>query len=246
MRRVELNVVMPVYNEAGIISEVINKWVKTLKKLDIVFQLHAYNDGSKDNTIQILYQLAQENKNLIVHDKLNSGHGPTILQAYRENSDGDWIFQTDSDDEIDSEEFDNLWRNRDNYDFLIGGRVRSRQPLARKLISIASRLIVRIFYGSKVYDVNSPFRLMRTKAFDNLFLLLPENMFAPNVVISGMVSLYNLRAYEIPVQQKGRTTGEVSIKKLKLIKAALKSSLQTITCRFKMIPPECKTSSSNM
>ena len=246
MRRVELSVVMPVYNEAGIISEVINRWVKTLKKLDIGFQMHAYNDGSKDNTLRILNILAQENKDLIVHDKLNSGHGPTILQAYRENSDAEWIFQTDSDDEIGPEQFEELWRNRDNYDFLIGRRVRSQQPFARKLISIASRLIVRIFYGSKVYDVNSPFRLMRCKAFKNLFLLLPENMFAPNVVISGMVSLYNLRAYEIPVQQKGRTTGEVSIKKLKLVKAALKSLLQTITFRFKMIPPDGRTTSFNI
>lgn len=234
MKQVELAVIIPVYNEAGIISEVINKWIKTLKGMDIEFEMHAYNDGSKDNSLQILNKMAQENRNLIVHDKVNSGHGPTILQGYKENSDADWIFQTDSDDEIDSDQFEALWRNRYNYDFLIGRRIRSRQPLARKLISIASRLIVRICYGSKVYDVNSPFRLMRSKVFKDLFQLLPRAMFAPNVVISGMVSLYDLRAYEIPVRQKGRTTGEVSIKKLKLIKAALKSFQQTITIRFKL------------
>ena len=245
MRKVELAVVTPVYNEAEIISEVINKWVKTLKKFDIEFQIHAYNDGSKDNTLQVLSKLAAENEKLIVHDKLNSGHGPTILQAYRENSDAEWIFQTDSDDEIDPGQFEDLWRNREHYDFLIGRRIRSQQPLARNLISIASRAIVRIFYGSKVYDVNSPFRLMRSKVFKNLFLSLPEDMFAPNVVISGMVSLYNLRANEIPVQQKERTTGEVSIKKLKLIKAALKSFLQTITYRFKLITLNAKSTSSN-
>ena len=234
MEKLELAVVMPVYNEAGIIRQVINKWDKALSKLNIEFQIHAYNDGSKDNTLQILNKLAEGSRNLIIHDKVNSGHGPTILQAYRENSDTEWIFQTDSDDEIGPEQFEELWSNRDIYDFLIGRRVRSKQPLARKLISIASRAIVRILYGSKVYDVNSPFRLMRSKAFRDLFLSLPRDMFAPNVVISGMVSLYDLRAYEIPVRQKGRTTGEVSIKKLKLIKAALKSFQQTITIRFKL------------
>jgi glycosyltransferase involved in cell wall biosynthesis len=246
MKKVELAVVMPVYNEAGIISEVINKWIKKLKGLDIEFEIHAYNDGSKDQTLKILNQLALENKRLIVHDKLNSGHGPTILQAYRENSDAEWIFQTDSDDEIDSDQFEDLWRNKEDYDFLIGRRVYSGQLLARKLVSIASRAIVRIFYGSKVYDVNSPFRLMRSKAFKNFFLSLPEKMFAPNVVISGIVSLYHLRAYEIPVQKKKRTTGEVSLKKLKLIKAALKSSLQTITYRFKLITRGTKSTSFNM
>ena len=240
MKKVELAVVMPVYNESGIISEVINKWIKTLKALDIEFEIHAYNDGSKDQTLKILNQLALENKRLIVHDKLNSGHGPTIIHAYRENSDAEWIFQTDSDDEIDPEQFEDLWGNRGHYDFLIGRRVRSKQPLARKLISIASRAIVRIFYGPKVHDVNSPFRLMRSKAFKALFLSLPEDMFAPNVVVSGLVSLYNLRAYEIAVQQKERKTGEVSIKKFKLIKAALKSSLQTITYRLKLIALDVK------
>ena len=87
---------------------------------------------------------------------------------------------------------------------------------------------------------------MRSKVFKNLFLSLPKDMFAPNVVISGMVSLNNLRAKEIPVQQKERRTGEVSIKKLKLIKAALKSFQQTITFRFKLIAADVKTNSFSM
>jgi len=241
MGKLEVVVIMPVYNEAGIIREVINKWDKALSKLDIGFQIHAYNDGSKDNTLEILKKVAAQNERLIVHEKLNSGHGPTILQAYRENSDTEWIFQTDSDDEIGPEQFEELWNNRDNYDFLIGRRVRSKQPLARKLISIASRAIVRLFYGSKVYDVNSPFRLMRSKIFKELFLSIPKDMFAPNVVISGMASIYNARVYEISVQQKERATGEVSIKKLKLIRAALKSFRQTITYRFTKIAFDVKS-----
>ena len=82
---------------------------------------------------RFLINSPQENKDLIVHDKLNSGHGPTILQAYRENSDADWIFQTDSDDEIGPEQFEDLWRSRDNYDFLIGRRVRLRPASCKKI-----------------------------------------------------------------------------------------------------------------
>ena len=35
--------------------------------------------------------------------KTNSGHGPTILLGYRENSDCAWVFQMDSDDEMGPE-----------------------------------------------------------------------------------------------------------------------------------------------
>lgn len=234
MNNGELAVVMPVYNEEGAIHGVINKWTQELLRLGIDFKIHAYNDGSRDNTLSILNRIANENKNVMVHDKLNSGHGPTIIQGYRENSDAEWIFQIDSDDEIGTESFESLWKNRERFEFLIGRRVRANQPLTRKLISSMSRIIVKILYGDKVYDVNSPYRLMKTKAFTKVFFSLPNGMFAPNVVIAGVVSLFHFNCYEIPVQQRERVTGEVSIKKMKLLKAALQSFQQTIAYRFKI------------
>jgi len=234
VNKIQLAVVMPVYNEEGAIRDVTNKWTKELLRLGIDFKIHAYSDGSRDNTLSILNHLAIENKNVIVHDKLNSGHGPTIIQGFRENSNAEWIFQIDSDDEIGTESFEDLWKNRKRFQFLIGQRIRSRQPLTRKLISSISRIIVKILYGNKVYDVNSPYRLMKTEAFKKTFFSLPNNMFAPNVVIAGAVSLSHLRCYEIPVQQRERVTGEVSIKKMKLLKAALRSFHQTIAYRFKI------------
>lgn len=170
---------------------------------------------------------------MIFHDKLNSGHGPTILQGYRENSDAGWIFQTESDDEITPGKFEELWKNKDEYVFLIGQRTRASQPFVRRVISAASRAVVRIFYGPKVFDVNSPYRLMRTEVMKDLFFSLPANMFTPNIVISGMASLKKLRVYEIPVSQKERTTVKVSIKKFKLMKTALKSFWEMIAYRFK-------------
>jgi len=225
---------MPVYNEEVVIRDVINKWTKELLRLEIDFQIHVYNDGSRDNTLSILNRLANENKNITVHDKLNSGHGPTIIQGYRENSDAEWLFQIDSDDGIGIESFEDLWEKRKRFQFLIGKRIRSRQALPRKLISILSRVIVSILYGNKIYDVNSPYRLMRTESLKKIIFSLPDNMFAPNVSITGTVSLFNLKCYEISVQHRERVTGEGSIKRIKLLKAVLQSFYQTIIYRFKI------------
>jgi len=224
--------VTPVYNEEAIITDVLNKWTKELQRLKIDYQIHVYDDGSKDNTLQILKRISCENQNIIVHNKLNSGHGPTIIQGYRENSVKKWIFQMDSDDEIAPESFENLWAKRCEYDLLIGRRNRPHQPFTRKLISFVSRLVVRTFYGNKVYDVNSPYRLIRTERFRNIFHALPDNMFAPNLVISGVASLKNMDVYEIPVKQHERTTGVTSIRSMALLKGALKSLIQTIRFRF--------------
>ena len=235
MQNAELNVIIPVYNEEGAIKTVLEKWSKELERLDIAFNIHAYNDGSKDNTLNILNEYAAENERIIVHDKPNSGHGSTIILGYQENCNSEWLFQIDSDDEMGPESFEELWNKRNNYDFLIGSRTERDNPLSRKLITLFSRLTVWIMYGTGVKDVNSPYRLMKSELFKPYYELIPSDTFAPNVIISGICGMKKFKVYEIPVIYKFRTTGEVSIKKFKLLKSALKSFLQTILFRFKLI-----------
>lgn len=227
-----LIVIMPVYNEEDIIASVLEKWVSKLDSMQIEggWQIQVYNDGSKDCTAEILTVCAERHpEKIIVHNKPNSGHGPTILQGYRENaSKAEWLFQIDSDDEMGPEGFPELWYKRENYDFLAGFRDGRKQALPRKIISAVSRLSVRLFYGKSIWDVNTPYRLMRVSAFKTIWEDIPANTFAPNVIISGMAGCNNLRCYEIRLPQQNRHTGEISIKKWKLLKAAVKSFWQTI------------------
>lgn len=116
----------------------------------------------------------------------------------------------------------------DNYDFLVGIRDGRVQQLPRKIISFVSRLCVRILYGKSIWDVNTPYRLMRVSAFKDSFQMIPLTTFAPNVILSGLAARLKLRCYEIRVPQHDRTTGEVSIKKWKLLRAAMKSFSQTV------------------
>ena len=87
---------------------------------------------------------------------------------------------------------------------------------------------MKLFYGKSIWDVNTPYRLMRASVFTDIYSQIPEDTFAPNVIISGMAADQKLRCYETRVPQKDRQTGEVSIKKWKLLKAAMRSFMQTI------------------
>lgn len=228
-----LKIIIPVYNEEGAISDVINDWTQTLKSLNIDFEIHAFNDGSKDNTLTILNQLADTNQHLVVIDKPNSGHGPTILKGYKENLDAQWLFQVDSDNELKANEFEKFWKARHDFDFLIGKRVHRDSPLPRVITTLISRWIVGFFYGNRVKDVNSPFRLMRTSKFHDDILNIPDDTFAPNLIVSGIANRRKLRIKQFEVIHHNRETGEVSIKKWKLFKAAFKSLIQTIVYRFR-------------
>ena len=227
-----LCLVIPVYNEQSIIGLVLQKWSRELDKLNIDYTIRPYNDGSKDNSINVMRDVAKQLSHVDVRDKPNGGHGNTILTGYREAaSDGfDWIFQVDSDDEMGPEKFSDLWNNRKDFDFLVGIRDGRLQALPRKIISLVSRICVKLFYGfATIWDVNTPYRLMRTSAFKSVFNQIPLTTFAPNVILSGMVARRHMRYFEIRVPQHDRTTGEVSIKKWKLFKAAVKSFWQTIS-----------------
>lgn len=229
----ELKIIIPVYNEEGAISDVIHDWTQTLSSLKIDYTIYTFNDGSKDQTLQILNKLAEGNDRLQVVDKPNSGHGPTILKGYKENLDAQWLFQIDSDNELKANEFEKFWNARHDFDFLIGYRVQRNSPLPRVVTTLISKLTVGFFYGNRVKDVNAPFRLMRTSKFHDDILRIPDNTFAPNLIVSGIANLRKLRIQQFPVIHHNRETGEVSIKKWKLFKAAFKSLIQTITFRFK-------------
>ena len=227
----DLAVVMPIYNEEGCIVDVIQSWSSILSKLQIDFQIIAINDGSKDHTKNLLNIFSMDEHVEVVHKK-NSGHGPTILIGYKMAVEcADWVFQCDSDDEMKADHFPKLWEKRCDYDALFGTRAGRYQNLSRKIISFCSRLTVRLLFGTGVSDVNTAYRLMRSNILKQIIAQIPDDVFAPNVIISGALSRGNARIYEYPVPIECRKTGTVSIAKWKLWKSAFKAFFQILCCR---------------
>ncbi len=231
----KLAVIIPVYNESEIVSVVINNWNEKLQKMNIDFNMFVYDDGSTDETYKIITKLSKDNKNIIAIHKKNEGHGPTISKAYKQISSSnsfDWIFQIDSDNELRCDNFEKLWDKRQKYDFLLGQRQERNQQWPRKILSFMSRVAVHFIFGKGIYDVNSPYRLMRVKSLQKCFSMIPANSFAPNVLIVSYVNHFNIPLYEYPIHHTNRTTGKASLKSLKLFSAAFVSFVQIIYFRY--------------
>ena len=227
----DLAVVMPVYNEAECIVDVVTSWLRALEAESLRFSLIVLNDGSSDATAEALQRFAKDSRVDLIH-KRNSGHGPTILLGYRRAVGiANWVFQVDSDDEMAASEFPVMWRARPGYDAVIGVRYGRRQPVGRWIITRLSRGLVRLWYGGTVKDVNVPFRLVRADVLSLFVSLIPSDTFAPNVVISGALAGGPFRVANVRVAHRDRRTGQVSIVRWKLWKGALRSALQTIRCR---------------
>jgi len=227
----DLALVMPVYNEAACIEAVIRSWGRTLRELNINFTMFILNDGSRDDTATCL-DVFSSDPDIRIINKTNSGHGPTILVGYSLAVDeADWVFQVDSDDEMSPVFFEELWDKRAGYSALFGIRTGRSQNWGRKIISAVSRATVRHLYGKGVTDVNVPFRLIKAPLLKRIIDQIPNDTFAPNIIISGALAAATVPIYNHPVPHQVRKTGVISIVRWKLWKASVRSFLQTVRCR---------------
>lgn len=223
----DLSLVLPAYNEAPRIAAVVDEWAATLAPLGITYELVVYDDGSTDETPQILATLVRKHSAMTVVRHDNRGHGPTVLRAYREAR-GAWIAQADADGEIDVRDFATLWHARDSADLVVGRREGRNSPWVRRLITAASSLTVRVAFGRGVHDVNCPFRLMRAVTIRPLLAQVPDDTFAPNVAVSGLAVGHGLRVVERPVRALVRRQGTGSLEGLRAVGAAMRSWRQTV------------------
>jgi dolichol-phosphate mannosyltransferase len=231
-QRLDLAVVIPVYNEEGCIRSVLSDWLAALENLSISFRIFVLNDGSTDGTARALDEFRDRPRVHIV-EKANSGHGPTILQGYAMACPAaGWVFQCDSDNELSAGDFPPFWAARGNCDAVVGIRTHRAQSRGRRLITAVSRAATRALCGAAVQDVNAPYRLMRADLLARILETIPPGTFAPNILIAGSLSLTGARVLNLPVRHAMRRTGTVSIVKWRLWRAAARSFLQLVRWRL--------------
>ena len=223
----ELSIVMPVYNEAEALEGVVSEWVDVLNAESIDYELRIYDDGSRDGTAEVLRRLAANNPRIVASTHDNRGHGPTLMRGYAESR-GEWVFQTDSDGEIEAVSFPRLWSGRDGYDFLIGEREGRLSPMHRKLLTGGSRAVVALFFGRSVVDVNSPFRLMRRAWLCRVLPLIPAEAAVPNVILTGLAARMRARSFTTPVTFRARRTGATSLNLRRIARLAIRAVIDAV------------------
>ena len=78
-----LYIVMPAYNEAENLPHVIGRWYNCLRLAGPDSRLVILDDGSRDNTPEIMGELTELYPQLRYERRENAGHGNARLRAYR-------------------------------------------------------------------------------------------------------------------------------------------------------------------
>ncbi|MCR5405589.1 MAG: glycosyltransferase family 2 protein [Lachnospiraceae bacterium] len=225
MNKDSLYIVIPAYNEEENIRQVINDWYPVVDIRSGESRLVIVNDGSKDNTLEVLNELASDRPKMVVLDKENSGHGSTIVCGYRYalKEGAEYVFQTDSDGQTYASEFDAFWDERSRYDMLIGYRNHREDGFSRIFVTKVLKLVIRLCFHVNVTDANTPYRLMRSQTLEEELKLVPEGFFLSNVLLTVLFTKHLKKIKYIPITFRPRQGGVNSINLKRIIRIGRQS-----------------------
>ncbi|MDR2468217.1 MAG: glycosyltransferase family 2 protein, partial [Spirochaetaceae bacterium] len=208
-----LYIVIPAYNEEANIVCVAKEWHEVVVKTGDRSRLVIVNDGSKDNTGEILKSISASLPQLVVLEKENGGHGGTVLHGYRyalENG-ADYIFQTDSDGQTLPSEFWPFWEEREQHAMILGYRRFRGDGLGRFFVTKILRIMLFLFFHVWIKDANTPFRLLRARELRAFIGFVPDNYFLANTLLSVIYRKKKERIRFITITFRERQGGVNSI-----------------------------------
>lgn len=234
-----LSIVMPAYNEEECIELVVRQWCDLLDRQFPTdnTRLIVINDGSRDKTGAILDSIKERYPKLMVVHQPNGGHGNAVVNGYRQAValDSEYVFQTDSDDQFVTADFEKLWAKRNQSDFILGYREVRHDATARLWITRVLRGSIALIYGTYIMDSNIPFRLIRGSFLRKLLAQLSTpTPFAPNIFLAVMAKKAGNETFDIPITHKERETGTVSIMNWKLLKVCMQSFAELAQFRLEL------------
>jgi glycosyltransferase involved in cell wall biosynthesis len=205
-----VTVVMPCYNEGDILEGTVRDWHALVERIP-GGRLLIVDDASTDDTPVILDGLKAELPRLdVVRAPANRGHGPTVVDGLQRAA-TEFVFHADSDQQIPSEEFWQLWELRDDADFVLGVRRNRADGAFRKVISTGARTVNVLLWRVHLRDANCPFKLMRREPLAKILVDLPDGLFAPMIAIAVLARVRGHRVVEVPVTHLPRTGGTQSL-----------------------------------
>ena len=160
----KLSIVIPCYNEAKDIASNVEKVKSYLLDKKIDHELLLVNDGSKDNTKEVIESIPDVKA--LSYEK-NRGKGGAVKYGI-ENATGDYVLFMDADLSTDISAIERVIELAPNYDLIIGSRhakdsvIKKKQPWTRVFIGWCCRVLVKMLFHTKLKDTQCGFKAMKT------------------------------------------------------------------------------------
>ena len=217
----KLSLIIPVYNEQDNVLPLYNK-LKAVLEYD--HELIFIDDGSKDNTYEILKNIQKKDSKLkIIRFRNNFGKSEALSKGFK-HAKGDIIITMDGDLQDDPEEIPRfIEKIKEDYDLVVGWKYKRQDPLSKTIPSKFFNFLIKVLTGVKIHDSNCCFKAYKKEVVKNLKIYGELHRYIPS-----LVNWKGFKVTEIKVKHHKRLHGKSKYGFSRL----LKGFLDLLTIKF--------------
>jgi dolichyl-phosphate beta-glucosyltransferase len=215
MKKISLSVVIPAYNEeTNIRLGAVDKVIRYLEKQTYNWELLIVNDGSSDNTSQLLKDVSKANQNIKIIDNPHQGKAATVVSGLL-IAINDIVLFTDLDQATPINQIEKLlpFFNQ-GYDIVIGSRNEHREgaPLFRIVMARGFMYLRSLILGlNRINDTQCGFKAFKKNIIKKLFpklLLYKQGKHITGAMVTAgfdietlyLATILGLKIKEVPVE----------------------------------------------
>jgi len=198
--KINLSVVVPLFNEEGNVAELHAKIMRSLEKLGKSFEVIFVDDGSLDRTNEICRRLSP--LKLITFRK-NFGQ-TAAFDAGIKNAKGEILITMDGDLQNDPDDIEKLLEKlEEGWDVVSGWRVSRKDNLSKKIFSRVANYLRSFLINDGIHDAGCSLKAYRRECFDDIDLFGEMHRFIP-----GLLKIQGFKVTEVPVRHHPRRFGQ--------------------------------------
>lgn len=231
----KLSLVLPAHNEQDNIEIVVNKSLETLPEYAPDFEILVVNDGSRDETGQIIDRLHQQDARVIpIHHHTNRGYGGALKSGF-DASTGDFVMFMDADRQFDIRDIMLLAPFVDLFDIVAGFRMERSDPIHRRVNAEIFNLAVRILFGVHMRDLDCAFKIFRGEQIRSLSLTTSGALI--NAEIQSKLRRQGATLVQVGVPHHARVAGQATGGDVKVILRAMRETISLWVRMHRYQPP---------
>jgi glycosyltransferase involved in cell wall biosynthesis len=208
-RRPRLSIVMPCYNEAATVREIVEKVLRLPFALEVV----VVDDCSKDETPAILAELSRAYPNVrVIRHAKNQGKTAALKTGFAATR-GDIVIIQDADLEYDPDDLPDLIAPilHDKADVVYGSRFLVKRAsrvlyFYHYLANTCLTFCCNLFTNLNMTDVETGYKCFRGEIIRDM--IISSSGFGFEIEVTAKVAKLGARIYEVPISYYGRTYEE--------------------------------------
>ena len=191
---VNIDLVIPIYNEAGVVEQTYAEICKVIDCLPQKFTIYYVDDGSKDHTTKSLTALTEKDQRIVVLEfARNFGH-QAALTAGLDASNGDFVISMDGDGQHPPEMIPQMVQLfEQGYDIVQAQRIEEGQSFSfKQMTSSGFYALINLISGTHMQPGAADFRGLSRQAVDALKSMPEYHRF-----LRGMISWMGYRGVDV-------------------------------------------------